>query len=113
MQRTHAVEVVEDLVHPHDLVVELVVAVGGGQEGVAVRDEHVEEVHHLRVKDNQEEIPFQEGREGTQTNGSSRPLEATGSSVVRARARVCVSPAGPGERCCAWPAAWSRWTAGT
>lgn len=56
VQRTHAVEVVEDLVHSHNLVIQLVVAVGGGQERVAVCDEHVEEVHHLVVKDNDNSI---------------------------------------------------------
>lgn len=46
-KRTHAVEVVKDLVHSYDFVVQLIVAVGGGQEGVAVGYEHVEEVHDL------------------------------------------------------------------
>lgn len=45
--RTHAVEVVEDLMHSHDFVVQLVVAVGGGQECVAVSYEHVEQVYYL------------------------------------------------------------------
>lgn len=48
--RTHTVEVVEDLVHSYNFVVELVVAVGGGQERVAVRYEHVEQVHYLDDK---------------------------------------------------------------
>lgn len=46
-EHTHTVEVVEDLMHSHYFVVELVVAVGGGQERVAVRYEHVEQIHHL------------------------------------------------------------------
>lgn len=66
VQRTHAVEVVEDLVHSHNLVIQLVVAVGGGQERVAVCDEHVEEVHHLVVKDNDNSICFQ-GRKKNNT----------------------------------------------
>lgn len=48
VRRTHAVEIVEDLVHPYDLVVQLVVAVGGGQEGVAVCYKHVEQIDHLQ-----------------------------------------------------------------
>lgn len=36
------------LVHPHDLVVEFVVAGGRGEEGVAVCDEQVEDVHDLQ-----------------------------------------------------------------
>lgn len=44
---THAVEVVEDLMHSYNFIVELIVAVGGGQEGVPVCDEHVEQIHNL------------------------------------------------------------------
>lgn len=48
LRRTHAVEVVEDLVHSHDFIVQLIVAVGGGQERVAIGDEHVEQIDHLQ-----------------------------------------------------------------
>lgn len=48
LRRTHAVEVVEDLVHSYDFIVQLIVAVGGGQEGVAIGDEHVEQIDHLQ-----------------------------------------------------------------
>lgn len=46
-KHTHTVEVVEDLVHSYDFIVQLVVAVGGGQERVAVCYKHVEQVHYL------------------------------------------------------------------
>lgn len=55
-------EVVEDLVHPHNLVIELVVAVGGRQERVAVRDEHVEEIHHLVIEDNKSDFSQRRGK---------------------------------------------------
>lgn len=121
VQRTHAVEVVEDLVHSHNLVIQLVVAVGGGQERVAVCDEHVEEVHHLVVKDNDNSICFQ-GRKKKQHKeivnwaaGGNRLSDAGVHSLNLAAegpvcecVRACVSPGGPDERCCAWPAAWSH-----
>lgn len=66
MGRTHAVEVVKDLVHPHDLVVELVIAGGGGQEGVAIRYKHVEEIDHLQEEtedlNDRERVGRREGR---------------------------------------------------
>lgn len=33
--------------HSYNFIVELVIAVGGGQEGVPVCDEHVEQIHNL------------------------------------------------------------------
>lgn len=49
-QHTHTVEVVEDLMHSYNFIIKLVIAVGGGQECVAVRYEHVEEIHYLQMK---------------------------------------------------------------
>lgn len=48
LRRTHAVEVVEDLVHSYYFIVQLIVAVGGGQEGVAICYKHVEQIDHLQ-----------------------------------------------------------------
>lgn len=47
-RRTHAVKVVEDLVHSYDFIVQLIVAVGGGQERVAIGYKHVEQIDHLQ-----------------------------------------------------------------
>lgn len=46
-KHTHTVEVVKDLVHSYDFIVQLVVAVGCGKKRVAVCYEHVEQVHYL------------------------------------------------------------------
>ena len=46
----HGVEVVEHLLAPHQLVVELVIRHGRRQEGVAVCYEDVENCHYLQNK---------------------------------------------------------------
>lgn len=40
-QLTHGVQVVKALVHADNLIVEFVIAAGGGQEGVPVCDKHI------------------------------------------------------------------------
>lgn len=47
-QFTHGVKVVKDLMHPDDLVIQLIVAVRIGQEGVTISDEEVEYVYNLQ-----------------------------------------------------------------
>ena len=45
---THRVDILKHFVHPNQLIVELVVSGGVGQECVPIRDEQVEDLHHLR-----------------------------------------------------------------
>lgn len=51
--------------HSHNFIVELIVAVGGGQERVTVCYEHVEKVHHLgkdtKTEDKQTKNMFSKG----------------------------------------------------
>ena len=44
---THGIEVVKYLMHADDLIVEFIIAARVWQEGVAIRDEQVENVYHL------------------------------------------------------------------
>ncbi len=54
----HGVEIVEDLLAANQLIVELVVGNGRGQERVAVRDEYVKNGHHLSHKKSKYAITF-------------------------------------------------------
>ena len=51
MTLTHGVEVVKHVVHADDLVVELIVCAGVGQERVPKRDEQVEDVDNLSAQE--------------------------------------------------------------
>ena len=48
---THGVQVAEGLVHADDFVVQLIIAVGVGQEGVAICDKQVEHIHNLKQEE--------------------------------------------------------------
>ena len=54
---THGVEIVKCLVHADYLVVQLVVAAWGGQERVSICNEHVEQVNHLRIREESVSLP--------------------------------------------------------
>ena len=58
---THGVQVVEDVVHAYDLIVEVVVAVGRRQERVPEGDEQVEDVDGLGGQGEQVELACQGG----------------------------------------------------
>lgn len=58
-KRTHTVEVVKDLVHSDNFVIQFVVAVGCGQECVSVGYEHVEQVYHLEKETRFREITYE------------------------------------------------------
>lgn len=47
---THGVHAPKDLLHPHDLVVQLVISDWVGQEGVSVGDEEVEDGGNLQTR---------------------------------------------------------------
>ena len=48
MPRTHCMDILKDFLHANQLIVELVVSAGVGQECVPIRDEQVEYLHHLQ-----------------------------------------------------------------
>ena len=48
MSLTHRVEVAKGLMHADDLIVQLIITVGVGQECVAICDEQVEHVDNLK-----------------------------------------------------------------
>ena len=50
---SHGVEVVEDLLTPHHLVVKLIVRHGGWKKGVTICDEDIENSHHLNKESKQ------------------------------------------------------------
>ena len=45
---TYGMKVIEDLVHPDQLVVQFIICSRVGQKGVSVRDKQVEYFHHLQ-----------------------------------------------------------------
>jgi len=44
---THGVEVIEDLVHADNLVIQLIVTVGVREEGIPICDEQIEDIYDL------------------------------------------------------------------
>lgn len=45
---THSMDILKHFVHSNQLIVELIISGGVGQECVPIRDEQVEDLHHLR-----------------------------------------------------------------